>query len=147
METNPLAVSDPAPAFVASDEQGHMHRLAEYQGATVVLCFLPSPLTDSPPPRDLAEAFPGWDLPDVFLLGVQRATPQQAGEFRSRHRVPFPIVADPDGRISAAYGIGEPAPGKPGLAFVAVGPDGRVRSVLKNRNSPRHVLELLRRAR
>lgn len=139
--TTALEPGAQAPFFSASDEQGHIHRLTGYAGTNLVLCFFRPDLAQSDVhPRDFAEAYPGLRKKDIFLLGVHHGSVQAAGEL-SRHRsVPFPIIADPEGRIFQAYGISE----KNGpLSLVAIAADGRVKLVLKHRSRPQHVIDLL----
>ncbi len=131
-----------APFFEASDEQGHIHRSTGYRGSTLVLCFFsPGLPREARRPGDFGEAFPGLRKKDVFLLGVQRGTTRDVGEFRRLRAVPFPILADDGGRIARAYGM----PENGHASFVAIGADGRVRLVLKRRSNPSHIIDLLKR--
>jgi thioredoxin-dependent peroxiredoxin len=137
-----LEIGSPAPGFDASDEQGHRHRLNEYRGQTLLLVFLPA--QRSRPARDVVEAYPGTGKQAIYLLGVQRGTPQQIGEAKRRSRAPFPILADADGHIAEAYGVSETL-AKGQMAYVAVDAEGHVKLVLKRVSNPRHVYELLKR--
>lgn len=135
-----------APAFEGTDEGGHRHRLAEYRGQTLLLCFLPPERPGAASPRDLYAAFPGSQRQDLFILGVQQGTVQQVGAWKRRSQAPFPILADPQGRICAAYGMTAALARGRGMSFAAIGPDGVIKLVLKRVNNPRHVYELLKRA-
>ncbi|MBI4347145.1 MAG: redoxin domain-containing protein [Elusimicrobia bacterium] len=135
-----VAVGDAAPDFSGTDEAGHMHRLAEYRGKTLLVCFLPRP-EHIPSGRDLSGRFPGSRQKDVFILGVMPGSPQSVGKARAARRIPFPMVCD-SGRIAADYGVD----GKTSrFTIFAIGPDGRVKAVYKNLDNPRHLNELLNR--
>lgn len=134
-----------APPFDGTDEQGHRHRLAEYRGQTLLLCFLPPERPDVTP-RDLYKAFPGSQRRDIFLLGVQQGTVRQVGDWKRRNQAPFPVLADPRGSLCAAYGMTEALTRGRSLSFALIGPDGVLRLLLKRVDSPRHVYELLKRA-
>lgn len=142
--THHLEPGSVAPGFEASDEQGKMHRLGEYGGQTLVLCFLPH--DTGRPGRDHREQYPGSALKDVFLLGVMIGTPQKVGEWRRQNKAGFPVLADTHGEISREYGMMELMAREHHAGFVAIGPDGRVRLVLKHPSKPGHVFELLKRA-
>ena len=142
--TPQLQVGAPAPGFDLSDEQGHRHRLSEYRGQTLILCFLPH--DTGPAGRNPREHYPGSTLDNCFMLGVMIATPQTAGEFHRRNQAPFPIAADTNAAVSRAYGMMELMAREHHPGYVAIGPDGMVKVVLKHRSSPNHVYELLKRA-
>jgi peroxiredoxin Q/BCP len=142
--TQHLEPGSAAPGFDGTDEQGKRHRLGEYRGQTLVLCFLPH--DTGRPGRDRREQYPGSALKDVFMLGVMLGTPQKIGEWKRRSKADFPILADAHGEICRLYGMLDLMAREHHPGFVAIGPDGRVRVVLKHPSKPGHVFELLRRA-
>lgn len=137
-----VSVGTTAPEFSGSDEQGHRHRLSEYAGSTLVLCFLPHP-ESIPSGRDLSGSFPGARKKDVFILGVMTGTPQTVGRVRAHNRIPFPIVCD-DGRIAATYGLDRGNGAR--FAIFVIDPAGVLKGLYKNLDNPRHLSELLSRA-
>lgn len=139
-----LEAGSVAPAFEASDEQGKRHRLSEYSGQTLVLCFLPH--DTGRPGRDQREHYPGSALKDVFMLGVMIGTPQMIGEWKRENRAQFPVLADTHAAIANEYGMMDLLAREHHPGYVAIGPDGRVKLVLKHPSKPGHVFELLRRA-
>ncbi|MBI4423671.1 MAG: redoxin domain-containing protein [Elusimicrobia bacterium] len=142
--TETLAFGAPAPEFEAVDEQGHRHRLSEYRGTTLVLCFLPPEDKDRGP--DAMAAFPGNRRRDIFLLGVMKGAPQAVGKAKARRSLPFPVLADPAGRIAADYGVSFEKAAAPRYAFFVIDPEGRLKRAFKNFHNFRHLAELLRRA-
>lgn len=139
-----LETGSPAPPFEGTDENGHMHRLSEYRGQTLVLMFLPH--DTGRPGRDRHAHFPGSQLEGVYLLGVMIGTPEKVGEWKRRSEAPFPILADVHAAVTKAYGMMELMAREHHPGFVAIGPDGSVKVVLKHRGKPGHVYELLKRA-
>ncbi len=89
----------------------------------------------------------------AVVLGVSPDPPQTHRRFRQRHQLPFRLIADPDRRLAAAYGvrrdlpvIGRFVPLVDRVTFV-IGPDGRILGVLRGIPPNRHAekaLELLR---
>lgn len=143
MATIQLTRGLPAPPFEASDESGHMHRLGEYRGQKLLLCFLPADLEGGG--RDLAEAFPGERTQDILLLGVMIGDPAGVGKFKAANRVPFPILCDAQAKIVDAYGMRELLTVERHRGFVAVNEEGEIELVLKRHSNPRRVYELLKR--
>jgi peroxiredoxin len=56
--------------------------------------------------RALNAAFPRFDTDGIGVVGITRTELEVARDFVPRHHVLFPVVADLDGAIGAAYGIG-----------------------------------------
>lgn len=142
--THHLEPGSVAPSFDDTDEQGKRHQLGGYRGQTLVLCFLPH--DTGRPGRDHREQYPGSALKDVFLLGVMLGTPQTIGEWKRHNKADFPILADAHGEISKSYGMMDLMAREHHPGYVAIGPDGRVKLVLKHASKPGHVFELLKRS-
>ncbi len=63
------------------------------------------------------------DNPDVITVAMQSGTPQDVARYMKERGIVFPVVNDPDGRISRAWGVhAVPA------SFV-IAPDGQIRFV------------------
>jgi peroxiredoxin Q/BCP len=99
-------VGQPAPLFNLPDQNGKVHSLDEYKGRWVVLYFYPK--DDTPGCTQEACAFRD-DLHKLTALGAQVIgvsvddTASHA-EFARKYHLPFPLLADKDGRIAASYG-------------------------------------------
>jgi peroxiredoxin Q/BCP len=98
---------DRAPDFSARSSDGRDIRLSDYRGAKrVVLFFYPKDFT----PGCTAEACSFRDAydelvaKDTEVLGVSLDSDTSHAEFASRHRLPFPLLSDPEGRIARQYG-------------------------------------------
>lgn len=96
-----------APAFEAPDQDGELRRLADFEGQVVVLYFYPRDAT----PGCTQEACAFRDTWDRFtaagatVLGVSTDDVDAHRAFAAEHELPFPLLADPDGSIAAAYGV------------------------------------------
>jgi thiol-disulfide isomerase/thioredoxin len=63
------------------------------------------------------------DHPDVITVAMQSGTPQEVGRYMQEQGIAFPVVNDPDGIISRAWGVhAVPA------SFI-IAPDGQIRFV------------------
>lgn len=73
-----------------------------------------------------------FDFQDGFtVLGISRDSLYAHEEFIERNDIPFPLLSDTDGRVTAAYGVQydhwEGQPGLPRRAFVVIDRHGIVR--------------------
>ena len=150
-----LNPGDLAPDFTAVDDAGRPVRLSQFRGRPVVLYFYPKDHT----PGCTTEACHFRDRHaelealGAVVLGVSPDPPQTHQHFRQRHHLPFRLIADPDRRVAATYGvrrdlpvIGRFVPLVDRVTFV-IGPDGRVLGVIRGIPPGRHAekaLELLR---
>lgn len=95
-----------APLFSLPDQNGKVHSLGDYKGRWVVLYFYPK--DDTPGCTQEACEFRD-DLHKLTALGAQVIgvsvddTASHA-EFAKKYHLPFPLLADKDGRIAESYG-------------------------------------------
>jgi len=100
------AVGEAAPAFRLLDQYGKPQALADYRGRWVVLYFYPRDDT----PGCTAEACAFRDdiaqlrRMHVALLGISVDNVDSHRKFAQKHGLPFPLLADPGGKVAAAYG-------------------------------------------
>jgi len=100
-------VGDPAPEFELSDQDGQLHSLEDYRDQWVVLYFYPKDGT----PGCTTEACEFRDnifefkKISVQILGVSLDDVESHKKFAENHGLPFPLLADVDGRVSDAYGV------------------------------------------
>lgn len=147
-----LQPGDPAPEFTAVDDQGNTVSLSDFRGRTVVLYFYPRDNT----PGCTAEACRFRDrhgelqAAGAVVLGISHDTVASHQRFRNRHALPFRLLSDPDRRIARAYGVlrgiklfGPVLAWADRVTFV-IGPDGRIRAVIRGIRPDRHPDEALR---
>jgi peroxiredoxin Q/BCP len=130
-----IRTGEPAPPFALSDADGRTVALKDLAGKHVVLYFYPK--DDTPGCTKEACGFrDAWhDLQALgaVVLGVSPDTAASHTRFAEKHRLPFPLLSDPDKRVMQEYG----AWGEKTLygrkttgvirSTVWIGPDGRVR--------------------
>lgn len=97
---------DPAPAFTLPSDQGGEISLASLRGRPVVLYFYPK--DDTPGCTTQACEFRDrWkevEEAGAVVLGVSPDGPGSHSKFRKKYRLPFPLLADEDHAVAAAYG-------------------------------------------
>lgn len=101
------AVGDTAPAFDLPGTNGHHYSLVEYAGRPVVLVFYPGDGTPVCTKQlnsyndDLAR----FDELDAQVLGISPQGVASHEAFAAKHGLSFPLLADTDKVVAAAYGV------------------------------------------
>jgi peroxiredoxin Q/BCP len=102
-----FAVGDVAPEFELSDQSGQLHSLEDYRDQWVVLYFYPKDET----PGCTTEACEFRDNIFEFkrlnaqILGVSLDDIDSHQQFAEKYSLPFPLLADVEGKVSEAYGV------------------------------------------
>lgn len=134
-----IAEDAPAPGFTLTDHRGQTVSLDDFRGETVVLYFYPkagSPgcTTQACSIRDRAA---DYDSADAVVLGVSPDPVDDTRRFADEHDLGFRLLSDPDHAVAERYGVwiektveGRSLWGNERTTFV-IGPDGRVRRVLR----------------
>ena len=102
-----VALGRPAPEFELPDQNGQLHSLEDYRDRWVVLYFYPKDqtpgcTTEACEFRDNIFAF--RDL-NAQILGVSLDDVGSHKKFADKYRLPFPLLADPEGTTADAYGV------------------------------------------
>ncbi len=134
-----------APDFEARDQDGNPVALREFAGRPVVLYFYPEDGTpgctrEACAFRDDGEAF---RAEGATVLGVSTQDETSHRAFRAKHNLNFPLLADPEKRITRAYG----ALGLLGLArrvTYVIGADGKILASFRKLDPKSHSQEALR---
>ena len=101
-----VGVGDTAPDFELPGTGGRSHRLSEHRGKVVVLVFYPGDNTavctrQLNAYNDELAQFEGLGA-DVIAVSPQGVPSHE--DFASRHGFGFPLLADTDKAVAAAYG-------------------------------------------
>jgi len=135
-----------APDFSLQDQNGQIHRLGDYAGRWLVLYFYPK--DDTPGCTQQACRF----RDDIGVLGELNAAvvgvsvddTQSHAEFARKYSLPFPLLADADGKTAAAYGsllnLGVIRFARRHTFIIA--PDGRIAARFDKVDPARHVEEV-----
>jgi thioredoxin-dependent peroxiredoxin len=137
-----------APEFEAKDQDGRTVRLADFAGRScVVLYFYPKDDT----PGCTQEACSLRDGHQAILdagavvLGVSADDVGSHAAFAAKYRLPFPILADPDGRLMAAYGVKWPLLTLAHRVTFIIDRQGIVRHRVERVDTARHDRQVLER--
>lgn len=143
-----LQAGDKAPDFELKARDGSPTTLSHLlQEKAVVVYFYPRNET----PVCTAEACHFRDAYESFLsagaevVGVSSDSEDSDAAFASKHRLPFLLVSDDDGKIAAKYGVKSKLFGlMPGRVTFVVDKGGVVKNVFQSQlNAKKHVDEAL----
>jgi len=102
-----ISEGQPAPDLELESDTGGRVKLADFRGKTVVLYFYPKDDT----PGCTTEACEFRDTYDRFreqgveVIGVSPDPVQSHQKFKSKHELPFLLLADPEHKLAEAYGV------------------------------------------
>jgi thioredoxin-dependent peroxiredoxin len=145
-----------APAFTLTDADGKTVSLKDFAGKNVILYFYPK--DDTPGCTKEACGFrDDWAAlkkANAVVLGVSADSEASHQKFRSKYKLPFPLLSDPKRAVMEKYGAyGEKMMyGKKTIGVIRstvwIGPDGKVRKhwrkVANAEAHPAQVLAALR---
>jgi len=147
----PLREGAEAPDFTLESDSGETVSLAQLRGKPVVLYFYPR--DDTPGcTTEACEFRDAWEdvkKTGAVVLGVSPDTAASHKKFKSKFRLPFPLLADPEHKVAERYGAwgersmyGRKFQGILRTTFV-IGPDGRIKKVFERVKPKGHVSEVL----
>lgn len=104
-----LEVGARAPGFDAWDFEGMRRiRLEDYRGRRLLLSFYryaSCPLCNLRV-HERATRCEAWKAAGLDVLGVFQSPADKLRQYVGRREAPFPLIADPEQRLYAAYGVG-----------------------------------------
>lgn len=141
-----LNAGQTAPDFTLPDQGGDPVTLSDLRGRWVVVYFYPADDT----PGCTAESCSFRDSHEDFtdagavVIGVSSDSVESHQRFAARHRLPFTLLADEDGAVRSAWGVGKTLGLLPARVTYVIDPEGTVRKVFASQLRPRrHIDEAL----
>ena len=110
----PLAVGAPAPDITAKDQDGKAVNFKDvYAKGTTLVYFYPKADTPGCTKQgcSLRDSWDKLQANGVQVLGVSGDKPGAQKAFRDKISFPFPLIADDDGKVAAAFGVPAMKPG------------------------------------
>src|SRR5438445_5646121 len=137
-------VGDKAPLIEGKDQDGKTWKLADEVGKKIVLLYF-YPKDDTPGCTKEACGFRDRiaDLKDnVEVIGVSFDSPESHQKFISKYNLNFPLLADTDGKIAAAYGAKMAALNLARRVSFLIGLDGKIAHVTDTMSADTHLREM-----
>ena len=146
-----LSPGSEAPDFTLPSDSGESVTLSDLRGRPVVLYFYPR--DDTPgctvEACEFRDAWRDVEKAGAVVLGVSPDDVPSHRRFRTKFRLPFPLLADPDHRVAERYGVwGEKSMyGRKFLGILrttfVIGPDGRIVQVFERVKPKGHAARVL----
>lgn len=98
---------DKAPNFTLQADDGREVSLSDYRGKKVVLYFYPKDGTpgctnEAIQFRDNIKEF---EKEGAVILGVSKDSVKSHQKFKQKHKLPFTLLSDPEGKVLNLYGV------------------------------------------
>ena len=105
-----LEIGDHAPQFEAKDNAGKTIKLTDYAGKKLVLFFYPKASTPGCTKEacDLRDNYQTFLTKGYDILGVSADAAKKQQNWIDKHELPFPLLADEDKAVIAAFGVWGP---------------------------------------
>ena len=126
----PIEVGDTAPEFTAIAADGRPISLADFRGKQpVVLFFYPrdhSPVCTAEV-CSFRDAYEEFTSLGAAVIGVSGDSDQSHRAFTEKQRLPYPLIADGDGRLRKLFGVPNTLLVLPGRVTYVIDREGIVR--------------------
>lgn len=102
-----LEISQKAPEFTLSDQDGKAVSLSGFLGKKVVLYFYPKDNTPgcSRQACAFAGAYEGFRSKDVVVIGISKDSTASHQKFAAKYNLPFILLSDPELQAIQSYGV------------------------------------------
>ncbi len=105
--TTPPQVGDQAPDFTLPNEAGEPVSLNQFRGKRVILYFYPK--DDTPGCTSQAcgfrDSYPQIEEQNAVVIGISPDSTKSHMKFKTKHNLPFILLADEEHRVAEAYGV------------------------------------------
>jgi peroxiredoxin Q/BCP len=105
---SPLPVGAPAPLLDAVDQNGQVVHFADFYARSLVLVyFYPKASTPGCTAQacSIRDSFATIAARGLEVLGVSADRPEAQKKFQDAFALPFPLIADYDGKVADAFGV------------------------------------------
>jgi peroxiredoxin Q/BCP len=140
-----------APEFNLPDETGAYHQLKNYRGKAVLLYFYPKDDTPGCTTEacNFRDDYSAYQKAGVMILGVSPDSPKSHAKFKTKHQLPFPLLADDGHGVCSAYQVwgpkkfmGRSYEGVLRTTFL-IDPNGKIARVFESVKPAEHSREVL----
>ena len=146
-----LKIGDKAPLFTGTDQDGKSISLSDFRGRKVILYFYPKDNTPGCTTEacSLRDGRAELQRMGFEVIGVSPDSVKSHQGFIAKHGLNFPLIADADKSIAAAYGVwgekkfmGRTYMGILRTTFV-IGPDGTIEKIFDKVNTKDHFKQIV----
>ncbi len=142
-----------APDFTLKDGESNDWTLGNYKGHTVVLLFYPGDNTPVCTAQlcSVRDHWSEYQATGAEVVGISTDTVESHKGFAEKNELPLRLLSDPDGKVSAQYGMKSWLPGRSARGVVVIDKEGKIayhkaQSLSLFRPADDDVLEAIRKA-
>ena len=141
----------PAPDFELVSDAGERVSLSSLRGQPVVLYFYPRDDTPGCTKQacGIRDAYDDFRAAGAVVLGISPDTEASHARFKSKHALPFTLLADPDHEVAEQFGVwvekqsyGKRSMGIERSTFV-IDPAGNVAKIMRRVNPETHAAKVI----
>lgn len=123
-----MEIGKEAPDFTLNDGEGNGWTLSDQKGKTVVLLFYPGDNTPVCTAQlcSVRDHWSQYQATGAEVVGVSTDTVESHKGFAEKHSLPLRLLSDPDGKISAHYGMKSWLPGRSARGVVVIDKEGKI---------------------
>src|SRR5688572_2231452 len=123
-----MKIGERAPEFTLRDGEGNDWTLSNYKGHTVVLLFYPGDNTPVCTAQlcSVRDHWSEYQATGAEVVGISTDTVESHKWFAQKNELPLQLLSDPDGKVSAAYGMKSWLPGRSARGVVVIDKQGKI---------------------
>jgi peroxiredoxin Q/BCP len=136
---------DIAPLVTGTDQNGADFKLADLVGKKIVLLyFYPKDFTGGCTKEacSFRDGFEDFTTNNVEIVGVSFDSGESHLKFITQYKLPFTLLADPDGKIVDSYGVRMAGKNMAKRVSFLIGLDGKIVHVTDTGNPDVHLAEM-----
>ena len=142
-----LKIGDDAPDFTSRSYSGGTISLADFRDRqTLVLFFYPQDNTPACTQEACAfrDSYEAFTQAGAAVVGVSSDSEARHQEFAAKHRLPFPLISDPQQALRKTFGVPATLWVIPGRVTYVIDKQGIIRHIFNSQlQTDRHVSEAL----
>jgi peroxiredoxin Q/BCP len=143
-----IKLGDRAPDFTLPSQEGKSVSLVDYRGKSAVVLFF-YPKDESPictkEACQFRDAYEDFSKAGAAVIGVSSDSAESHRSFADRHRLPFLLLSDEDGRLRKEFGVPKTMGVLPGRVTYVIDKAGIVQFIFNSQLSAAdHVAEALK---
>lgn len=143
VSTNAMALAPgDKPDFSAKNQDGKLIRSSDLKDHYVLVYFYPKDETPGCTKQacDLRDRYSEIKSLNTVVLGVSRQDAKSHRKFIDKHKLPFDLLVDTDGKVGEVMGVGSiPLVGFSRRSSVLLGPDGKVLKIYEDVDPKQHI--------
>jgi peroxiredoxin Q/BCP len=136
---------DTAPLITGTDQNGKDFKLADIVGKKIVLLyFYPKDFTGGCTAEacGFRDGFEDFATNNVEIVGISFDSADSHLKFITQYKLPFTLLADPDGKIADIYGVRMAGKNMDNRVSFLIGLDGKIVHVTDTGNPDVHLAEM-----